>query len=66
MKEHPHFPFDNTRCVGVSADDGTLVTPCDTCRRLLWAKPSGPRSPWFVEPPRKGQECHEHWPIPKN
>jgi len=59
-----YLAYDCCRCVGVSTDEGELVNPCNTCRRVLWAKPSGPRSPWFIEPPRAPHgECASHWPI---
>lgn len=51
------LPFDDCRCTGVSTDEGELVAPCNTCRRVLEAQPSGPRTPWFAEPPISGSEC---------
>lgn len=57
------LPYDCSRCIGVSTDEGELVHPCNTCRRVLWAKPSGGMSPWFTQPPRKGNECPSHWPV---
>ena len=60
------MPFDCTRCVGVSNDEGELVHPCNKCRRVLWAKPAGPRSPWFSEQPRQtgGARCDALWKVP--
>lgn len=57
------LPFDVTRCVGVSTDEGELVMPCNTCRRVLWATPYGRMSPWFAEPPRKNFTCSEYWSV---
>ena len=48
--------FDICRCNGVKVDE-ELIAPCNTCRRVLESKPSGPRSPWFTEPPLKDGEC---------
>ena len=50
--------YDICRCSGVK-DGEHLVTPCATCRRVLEQQPSGPRSPWFIEPPLKDGKC-EH------
>lgn len=59
-----HLPYDCTRCAGVSSDEGELVAPCRNCRRLLWANPSGPRSPWLMTPPRTAHgTCEAHWPT---
>ena len=41
-----------TRCPGVSTDEGELVPPCNRCRR---AAPL--RSPWYLYPPRVGNDC---------
>lgn len=58
------LPFDCCRCSGVLEDgEDTLVSPCNTCRRVLWAEPSGPRSPWFVDPPLYDGRCDSHWPT---
>lgn len=54
------LPYDVARCVGVSADDGYLVKPCSSCRRLLEAKPQGEWTPW-IDPPRKGwNDCPQY------
>jgi hypothetical protein len=49
------LPFDICRCNGVREDD-RLVTPCETCRRVLEQHPSGPRTPW-MEAPLKDGKC---------
>jgi hypothetical protein len=49
------LPFDICRCNGVREDD-RLVTPCETCRRVLEQQPSGERTPW-MSPPFKDGVC---------
>jgi hypothetical protein len=56
------LPFDICRCVAVSTDEGEVVSPCNTCRRYLERQPAGPRSPWFVDPPRTNYGCEYHMP----
>lgn len=58
--------FDCCRCFGVKQADGTLTQPCNTCARVLWAEPSGPRSPWFAGPPLRDGKCESHWNIEDN
>lgn len=58
-----HLAYDCCRCVGVK-EYGELVEPCNTCRRVLWAEPSGPRSPWYITPPRTEHgTCDGCWPT---
>jgi hypothetical protein len=52
------LPFDICRCNGWRDEVNKLVTPCNTCRRVLEQKPSGERTPWFVTaPPLKDDDC---------
>jgi hypothetical protein len=58
------LPADCTRCVGVSTDEGELVAPCNTCKRILWARPTPERAIWVGRPPRdKLGRCPLHWHI---
>lgn len=53
--------YDMCRCVGAKDESGQVVDPCNKCRRFLEKEPSGPRSPWFVEPPLKDGKCMYLW-----
>lgn len=58
------FPADCARCVGVSTDEGELVAPCNTCKRILYAKPVPKRAVWIPRPPRdRFGRCPLHWHI---
>jgi len=57
------LPFDCSRCVGVSTDEGELVSPCNQCRRILWAKPQGPRSPWIAPERNAHGHCPNFWSV---
>lgn len=55
-----HFPADCSRCVGVSID-GKLVSPCNTCKRVLLARPAPERAVWIAPPRDSLGRCPLHW-----
>ena len=57
------LPKDCTRCGGVSTDEGELVHPCNTCKRVLWARPAPKGSVWVIPPRDRLGRCHLYWHI---
>jgi hypothetical protein len=58
------LPFDICRCNGWRDELNKLVTPCETCRRVLEQQPSGKRTPWFsVAPPLNKDKCEHVVPV---
>ena len=56
------FPADCARCVGISTDEGELVHPCNTCKRVLLARPVPKKAVWIPKPPRdRFGRCPLHW-----
>jgi len=60
------LPADCVRCVGVSTDEGKLVAPCNTCRRVLWARPAPSNAHWVVPPRDRLGRCFLHWHLEEN
>lgn len=60
------LPFDVCRCHGAVDANGLTHTACSTCKLLLWAKPDGPRSPYFLHPPINHEtgRCEAFSPVP--
>lgn len=51
------LPFDVSRCVSVSNDEGQLVSPCNNCRRYLEREPSGEKTHWMSAPRQGNGTC---------
>ena len=51
------LPYDICRCDGVRDKSDELVTPCNTCRRVLHQLPQGLWTPKFINPPLKNGVC---------
>ena len=56
--------YDICRCNGWKDESNRLVTPCNTCRRVLEQQPSSQRTPWFVTaPPLEDDKCKYTIPV---